>query len=110
MRSLTLFVSVVIAVGIAGCNPTDSAELAADSKKLAATAQRAATNATVAAKVSTALSLRKGVDMGGLKVEAEGGVVTLKGKTRTSKEKALILDIATNTRGVERVVDQLTVP
>jgi osmotically-inducible protein OsmY len=63
----------------------------------------------VAGKVNAALALRKGVHLKGLRVEAVGGVVTIGGHVSTPKEKATVLDVATNTVGVERVIDQLRV-
>lgn len=94
---------------LAGCNVTDSQELTNDAGKLAETATRSVANASLAVKVNTHLSLRKGVDMSGLRIESEGGTVTVLGHVHTPKEKSLILTLARETRGVERVVDKLRV-
>jgi hyperosmotically inducible periplasmic protein len=44
------------------------------------------------------------------KVTAEGNVVTLRGVVPTAGLKALAVDVAKNTVGVEEVVDELAVP
>lgn len=94
---------------LVGCNATDSQELTQDVGKVAETATRSLANASLAVKVNTHLSLRKGVDMSGLRVESEGGTVTVSGHVHTPQEKSLVLTIARETRGVERVVDKLRV-
>lgn len=94
---------------LVGCNATDSQELTEDVGKVAETATRSLANASLAVKVNTHLSLRKGVDMSGLRVESEGGTVTVSGHVHTPQEKSLVLTIARETRGVERVVDKLRV-
>lgn len=94
---------------LVGCNATDSQELTQDVGKVAETATRSLANASLAVKVNTHLSLRKGVDMSGLRVESEGGTVTVSGHVHTPQEKSLVLTIARETRGVERVVDRLRV-
>ncbi|MEA2553149.1 MAG: hyperosmotically inducible periplasmic protein [Fimbriimonadaceae bacterium] len=92
-----------------GCNSTDANDLKREATQLGKTAQRAATNATVAGKVNAALALRKGVEMKGLHIEAEGGKVTISGHVRTPEEKKLVLEVVNNTRGVDQVVDKLRV-
>lgn len=99
----------VAAVALTACNPTDAKELTSDAGDLAETAARSAANAGVAAKVNTALSLRKGVHMEGLHIEAEAGTVTVGGHVKTQKEKDLILEIARETRGVDKLIDELRV-
>lgn len=103
-----LFCALAIAL-LVGCNPTDAKDITQDAGKLAESAGRSAANASVAAKVNTALGLRKSVDMSGLHVEAEGGTVTIGGHVKTKKEKALVLEIARDTRGVDKVIDDLRV-
>jgi len=98
-----------LALLIAGCNPTDAKDISQDAGKLAESAGRSAANASVAVKVNTALGLRKSVDMSGLHVEAEGGTVTIGGHVKSKKEKALVLEIARDTRGVDKVIDNLRV-
>lgn len=98
-----------LALLITGCNPTDAKDISQDAGKLAESAGRSAANASVAVKVNTALGLRKSVDMSGLHVEAEGGTVTIGGHVKSKKEKALVLEIARDTRGVDKVIDDLRV-
>ncbi|MCU0315702.1 MAG: BON domain-containing protein [Fimbriimonadaceae bacterium] len=107
---LTLSVVVVgLGLGLVACNPTDAKELTQDAGQLAESGTRSLVNASLAVKVNTALGLRKGVDMTGLRVESEGGTITVSGHVRTAKEKALVLEIARETKGVEKVVDKLTI-
>lgn len=104
------FALLLLLVGAAiGCNSTDATDLKRDATQLGQTAQRAATNATVAGKVNAALALRKGVDMKGLHVSTEGGVVTIGGHVGSAQEKKTVLDVANNTVGVERVIDQINI-
>lgn len=109
MKNLFFASIVAMSLAFAGCNPTDAKELANDSGKLAETTVRSAANASVAAKVNTALSLRKSVDMSGLHVEAEGGTVTIGGHVNSVKEKKLVLEIVRDTRGVDKVIDKIRV-
>lgn len=100
---------LLLALVLAGCNPTDTKDLAQDGGKIAETAARAAGNAGVAAKVNTMLGLHKDVDISGLHIEADGGTVTVGGHVGTAKEKKLVLDLAFKTRGVDKIVDKLRV-
>lgn len=105
--------SALLALGLlpllVACNPTDAEDLQTDGTKMLETTVRSATNASVAVKVTTALSLRKGVEIGHMKVEAEGSTVTLSGHVHSQKEKDLILEITRETKGVEKVIDNLVV-
>ena len=98
-----------LTLALAACNPTDAKDLQSDARNLADTATRAAANASVAAKVSTALNLRKGVHLEGIDIDSEAGTVTISGEVETQEEKDLILEIAQETRGVEEVVDEIRV-
>ncbi|MCB0826636.1 MAG: BON domain-containing protein [Armatimonadetes bacterium] len=100
---------LVLAVCVVGCNSKDANDITRDAGKLAETTVRSVANATVAVKVNTALSLRKGVHMENLHIESEGSTVTIGGHVETSSEKKLIMEIAKETRGVEKVVDDLRV-
>ena len=55
------------------------------------------------------LGLHKDVDISGLHIEAEGGTVTVGGHVNSKKEKALVLELANKTRGVDKVIDDLRV-
>lgn len=94
---------------LTGCNSQDAKDISQDAGKLAETAGRSAANAGVAAKVNTMLGLHKDVDISGLHIEAEGGKVTVGGHVRTKQEKALVLNLANKTRGVDKVVDDLRI-
>lgn len=94
---------------VVGCNQRDQTDLQRDAGNLAGSATRALGNLTVAGKVTTALSLRKGVSLTTVRVEAEGGHVTLSGTARSAQEKRLIEEIARETRGVENLTSNLTV-
>lgn len=106
---ITVPVVLGLALSLAACNPTDAKDLTNDASKLAKSATVAAKNASVAANVNTALSLRKGVHMEGLHIEAKDNVVTIGGHVKTATEKKLILDIARETRGCDKLVDELRV-
>ncbi len=107
MKSLPALAFIVL-VSVA-CNPQDSTNLQRDASNLGKTATRAAANATVAGKVNAALALRKGVSLKNLHIEAEGAVVTIGGHVDSAAEKRTVLDVATNTVGVDRVIDKIRV-
>lgn len=104
--SLLALIGVLL---VSGCNSNDATNLKQDASQLGKTATRAAANATVAGKVNMALSLRKGVSIKNLHIEAEGNVVTIGGHVNSALEKQTVLDVANNTVGVDRVVDQIRV-
>lgn len=95
--------------GLSGCNPRDASNLSQDTKQIAQHTGEAVGSATLAAKVNTVLSLRKGVDMSGLHVDAQDGVVTLGGTVRNAEERTRIVDTVQNTRGVDKVINNLKV-
>lgn len=103
-----ILAALILPALLVGCNPRDKENLSSDTKELAQHAKQALGSATLAAKVNTALSLRKGVDMSGLKIEAEDGVVTLNGTVRDKNEHRLVVATVENTRGVDKVIDKLT--
>jgi osmotically-inducible protein OsmY len=92
------------AVLLAGCNSEDARNLSQDTRQLAQHAGESLGNAGLAGKVNTVLSLRKGVDMSGLHIEAKDGVITLSGHVRDSSERRRVLDTVEGIRGVEKVV------
>ena len=106
MRALLLLIPVL---AIFGCNSKDAAELKQDAGKLVKTASRAATNGQVVVRVNAALAQRKGVDMEGLHIENEGGVVTVGGRVRTAKERTIVMDTVRGIRGVDKAIDKLRV-
>lgn len=94
---------------IVGCNAKDAKELTSDAGKLAKTATRSAGNAQLVARVNATLAQRKGVDMSGLHIDGENGVVTLGGRVRTAAERKLVKETVEGIRGVEKIVDKLRV-
>ncbi|RYG39646.1 BON domain-containing protein [bacterium] len=104
MRWILPFFALVV-----GCNSKDASELSKDAGKLAKTGVRAAGNAQLAGRVNAALAQRKGVEMSGLHIEAEGGTVTVGGTARDKAEKTRILDTVRGIRGADKVVDKLKV-
>jgi len=92
------------AVLLAGCNSEDARHLSQDTRQLAQHAGESLGNAGLAGKVNTVLSLRKGVDMSGLHVEAKDGAVTLSGHVRDAAERQRVVETVNGIRGVERVV------
>ena len=106
MKRLTALVLVLTTYG---CNPKDAENISRDAGSLAKSTAGALGSATVAGKVNTVLSLRKGVDMSGLHIEAEGGVVTVGGHVRNREEKRRVLETVDGIRGVDKVVDKLRI-
>ena len=93
---------------LSGCNEKDAKNLAADSQKLAQSSGVALGNATLAGKVNSVLSVWKGVEMS-FKVEAEDGKVTLSGEVRNPEERQRILNVVQNIRGVDKIINKLTI-
>lgn len=106
MRVVFLLPLVLLGVG---CNSRDAKELTQDAGKLGKTLVRSGTNAQLAGRVNGQLAQTKGVDMTNLKVEAEGGVVTLRGRIRNESERNKILRMVKDIRGVDKVVNQTTI-
>lgn len=100
---------LLILLLLVGCNATDQADLKKDATKLAESGSRSLGNAGLSAKVNTVLNLRKGVDTSTFSVESEAGTITLKGTVASQKAKNLIFELVKETKGVERVVDKLTI-
>ncbi len=101
--------TLLVLVAVAGCNPTDSKELAEDAKKLGQTAGRAANNAQLAGRVRLALSQTKDVDISRVEIFAESGVVTLKGEVKTRSERPLMVRLVREIKGVNQVINKLVV-
>jgi len=101
--------TLLVLVAVAGCNPTDSKELAADAKKLGQTAGRAANNAQLAGRVRLSLSQTKDVDISRVEIFAEAGVVTLKGEVKTASERPLMVRLVREIKGVNQVINKLVV-
>ena len=98
-----------LGVLLAGCNKEDAGNLTHDVGQIAHDAGKAAGDAQLAARVNSVLVQRKGIDMSGLHIETKHGVVTVGGHVRDEHEKHLVLQTVQETRGVDKVVDQLRV-
>jgi len=98
-------IGALLIIGLlAGCNPQDAKNLGQDTATLAKDTGQALGSATLATKVNTVLSLRKGVDMSGLHIDAKDGTVTIGGHVRNSEEKKRILDTVDGIRGVDKII------
>ncbi len=106
---LCLPAALLLPAALAGCNPQDQKNVAQDTKNLASSTGEALTNAGLAGKVNGVLSLWKGVDMSNLHVQAQDGVVTLEGHVRNAAERKRVNFVAHQIRGVDKVVDNLTI-
>ena len=98
-----------VAFLLTGCNPTDQKNVTQDAQKFAVSSGEALTNATLAGKVNGVLSVWKGVDMSSLHVQAQDGVVTLEGHVRDAAEKKRVDFVTHQVRGVDKVVNHLTI-
>jgi osmotically-inducible protein OsmY len=78
-------------------------------RRLVRSAGQAAEDATLAAKVKAALTVRKGLDEGEIRVDVEEGVVRLSGRVSSRARQEAAAEVARNTVGVTRVVNRLKV-
>lgn len=101
--------ALVLCGALFGCNARDAGSLERDTRNLAHDTGQALDSATLVGKVTTALSLRKDVDMSGLHIEGQDGVITLSGHVHSAQERRRVVGIAKMTRGVDRVVNHLRV-
>lgn len=99
----------LLAALLVGCNANDAKELSQDAGRLGKTVGKAVGNGQLAGRVNAALANRKGVDMSGLHIEAENGVVTVGGHVRNAEEKKRVLDTVNDQRDVKKVVDKLRI-
>ena len=93
MNMKTTIGLTLVAAALVGCNANDAKELSQDAGKLAKTATKAVGNGQLAARVNVALANRKGVDMSGLHIEAENGIVTVGGHVRNAEEKKRVWEV-----------------
>jgi hyperosmotically inducible protein len=108
MKSPLLAISL-LALGLAGCNANDARELREDAGNLAETAVESAGDAQLVARIWAALANRKGVDLSGLHIESEDGVITLSGHVPNAEERARVRASANDVRGVKKVIDKLRI-
>lgn len=104
-----LGVGGMIIAGRMGINKKEASELEQSATTMWTRTKEAAGNFSVAGKVKAVLSWRKGISGGDLEVSSAGSVVTIKGKAKDAAQKKLILDLANNVEGVEKVVDEIKV-
>ena len=95
---------------IVGCDPKNTEDLTRDTAHIAQDASAAMASATQAGKVRAVLSLRKGVELSGISIDAKDGVVTLSGTVRDHAEHRRIVDTVNQIRGVDKVEDKLGEP
>jgi hyperosmotically inducible protein len=101
--------AIMLAVCTAGCNPQDAANMQRDTSRMAQDGVVSASNAQLVTRVGAVLTQIKGLDMSGLHIEAESGVVTLGGHVRSAHEKRLVANATENVRGVKSVVNKLRI-
>lgn len=94
---------------LAGCNPRDAENLTQDTRQAVEHTGQALGSAKVAASVNAVLALCKGVDMSGLHVEAQDGVVTISGHVRSEEEKKIISETVPHIRGVDKFINKLRI-
>lgn len=115
MRNLALLGTVLALAGLAGCSSQQNEQVRQDVKgvrqefnQAAENARQAAADAALAAKVKTALETRKGMDPRGIKVQANGSTVILKGDVASPEQAKLAEQVTTETEGVTSVQNELT--
>lgn len=110
-----LVAGVVLSLAaLAGCSQNNKAEVREQVQGMrqqigaaAQDAERAANNAALAGKVKSALETRKGLERTKINVDAQGATVTLKGDVSSREQAELAERVATETEGVQSVVNQL---
>ena len=102
-KALLACVGLSISVMLTGCNAEDARNIAQDTGKIAKDAGKAAGNAQLNNRVYATLVQRKGVDVSGLHLDTQGGVVTISGHVRDANEKKIVKETAEGIRGVDKV-------
>ena len=72
-------------------------------------AERAVSDASLTTKIKAKMALDDSIDAVAIDVDTDGTVVTLKGTVRSEAERSRAVQLARETEGVARVVDQLRV-
>lgn len=102
---------VIAAISLAfvalACNPQDQDKVQRDASNLAKSAGQAVSNANLGERVHLTLSWRKGLDISGLKTDAQGGTVTLTGSMPNEDQHKTVVDLVTNIEGVDKIVDNI---
>ena len=114
MRAIVM-IGLGVSLGLlAGCTPTQNAQvnqgvqgLGQGAAQATANAKQAASDAALEAKVKAVLTSRKGLNAGNIDVEARGSAVTLTGHVQ-SREQATLAEQATKEiEGVGSVTNEL---
>ena len=99
----------------AGCRQADNARVQQQVQGMrqelgnaADQARQSAAEASLAGNVKAALQARKGLDARNIDVDAKGSTVTLKGDVTSPEQATMAEKVATETKGVGQVVNQLT--
>lgn len=102
-------------IGTAGCRPAQNAQVQQQVQGMrqelgnaADQARQSAADASLAGSVKAALQARKGLDARNIDVDAKGSTVTLKGDVSAPEQATMAEQVATETKGVSQVVNQLT--
>jgi osmotically-inducible protein OsmY len=117
---LIILVVVVVAAGVffLGWNLTGDRSAEVDEagraigtagRAAADAAQRTLADGSLTAKIKAKMSLDDTVKALDLNVDTAGGVVTVKGVVRSEAERVRALQLARETDGVTRVIDQIQV-
>jgi osmotically-inducible protein OsmY len=72
-------------------------------------AQRAVSDASLTAKIKAKMALDDTISAAAIDVDSNGSTVTLSGRLGSQAERSRAVQLARETEGVTRVVDQLTV-
>jgi osmotically-inducible protein OsmY len=111
-KKVFLFVTI-IAIIIAGCyfyyKYKKVSTFSIDYESTQKVVQDKLSEVKITASVMAALSMNKNFKFFDIKVRTQDGTVTLSGVLPDKKLKHLALDIAGNVRGVEKVVDNITI-
>jgi outer membrane murein-binding lipoprotein Lpp len=101
----TVFITLLLALVVAGCNQQDTDKISSDAKTVASDAGQAVSGLTLEGKVQTALRLRKDIDASDLHVSAKDGVVTITGHVKDPAARSVVYSVVSNTAGVDKVID-----
>ena len=101
-------------VGTAGEQPVDTSEAREAGAEIGERvaigtneAREAVAEAALTAKIKSKMALDDTIDAASIDVDTDGSVVTLKGRVDSEAARARALQLARETEGVTRVVDQL---
>jgi osmotically-inducible protein OsmY len=110
LRKFVLFLIIISAIGLLTFFYFYKQRSASGDLEVAQKAfQEKLSEVKVTASVMAALSMNKNFKFFDVKVKTDEGIVTLSGALPNKKLKQLALDIASNVRGVERVVDNISI-